>query len=215
LSQLLFDPRAARIRPKDHNSRAGALLRLSDSPINRSVRRPVRLIWYCYSIIAGASCTISSASPTSPAASTKVKTFRFTKLSASALLPYILFTLVPIPQAGSLPQTIAEKLRLVLEACVAESERGKGVCVRQPGLFQWSVILGGMCAFAAHAQEAATASTRTLPKAYASLARHLSVKPEIRAWSLIASLLGQYLWLESECNELGETFWRHACESGG
>ena len=123
---------------------------------------------------------------------------------------YFLFTLVPVPHPGSLPQKIAEMLQTALDICIASD-----LSIKQPGLFLWSVMLGGMCAYVAHEPEFLGESASPLLNHYVEYTKHLSVKPSIHAWPLVTSLLGKYLWLDLECNELGETFWRHACEQVG
>ena len=123
---------------------------------------------------------------------------------------YFLFTLVPVPHPGSLPQKIAEMQEPALDICIAS-----GLSIEQPGLFLWSVMLGGMCAYIAHEPEFLGESASPLLHRYVEYTRHLSVKPSIHAWPLVTILLGKYLWLDHECNGLGETFWRHACEQVG
>ena len=136
---------------------------------------------------------------------------RLYELIRLSTFAYFLFTLVPIPQAGSLPIILALKIQPTLEICIKDKSAGSGLCIHQPGLFLWSVMLGGMCAYAAHGLELVGESASPLLNDYVGYTRHLSVKSDVHAWPLVANILKQYLWLENECNGLGEAFWRYAC----
>lgn len=141
--------------------------------------------------------------------------YRLIRLS---IFGYLLFTLVPIPASGSLPHNLAEKLQRILDTCMyLKLTSNTGPCVDHPGIFLWSVVIGGMCAYAAADPHPSSSNEENhvvaspLLDAYVLYTRYLPVKADISGWPMIVNSLAKHLWLESECDKLGEVFWRYAC----
>jgi hypothetical protein len=149
-------------------------------------------------------------SPTDPCTNLLYQLIRLSTLG------YFLFVLLPIPAAGNLPHNLASKLRVVIENCITlKTTFNTGPAVEHPGTFLWSVIIGGMCAYAAADPPPSKKEDRVVESplldAYVFNTRHLPLKADVSVWVMVNDSLRKHLWLDKECNELGEVFWRYAC----
>jgi hypothetical protein len=133
-------------------------------------------------------------------------------------LGYFLFVLLPIPAAGNLPHNLASKLQVVISNCITlKTTFNTGPAVDYPGIFLWSVMIGGMCAYAAadpspsEIIEENTTVESPLLDAYVLATRYLPVKADVSVWNMVNDSLKKHLWLDEECNELGEVVWKYAC----
>jgi hypothetical protein len=141
--------------------------------------------------------------------------YQLIRLSA---LGYFLFVLLPIPAAGDLPHNLASKLQAVISECISlKTTFNTGPAVDYPDLFLWSVMIGGMCAYAAadpYPSETVDESKiveSPLLDEYVVNTRHLAVKADVSVWHVVKDSLRKYLWLDEECDELGGVVWGYAC----
>lgn len=121
-------------------------------------------------------------------------------------LAFTQLVIYPMAAINEMPQKILKTMLPIID-CWTKPCEGKILSQDHPGIFLWALVLAGMLAF----EHYETTNNPVLMDSVAKYFDRVSIKAEKRAWPMVKSIMGTYLWLESECDVPGQRAWNYAC----
>lgn len=147
-------------------------------------------------------------------------TYEIIRLSLMAFMQLVLF---PTASVNYMPARLLRMMIPLLDLAKEkideeEKEQKKAAAWKQQygtatqgaldlGLFLWSWMLAGMLAI----EHRETRGDTSWLDMLAPLVGTTAIKPESTAFVMVRNLMETYLWLNSECDVIGQQWWEYAC----
>ncbi|ETN39248.1 uncharacterized protein HMPREF1541_05471 [Cyphellophora europaea CBS 101466] len=129
--------------------------------------------------------------------------YELCRLSCLAFMQLVIY---PLASMNQMPEKILKKILPVLDLWTKPAE-GKVLSQEHPGVFLWALVLASMLAF----EHYETMNDSAWMDSVAQYFDRVTIKAEKRAWPMVKSIMGTYLWLDSECDASGQRAWNYAC----
>lgn len=129
--------------------------------------------------------------------------YELCRLSCLAFMQLVIY---PLASMNNMPAKILTKLVPVLDLWTKPAE-GKILSQDYPGVFLWALVLASMLAF----EHYETTNDPSWMDRVAGYFERVHIKAEKSSWASVKGMVGNYLWLDSECDGPGKRAWDYAC----
>jgi hypothetical protein len=129
--------------------------------------------------------------------------YELCRLSCLAFMQLVIY---PLASMNQMPSKILSKIVPVLDLWTMPVE-GKILSQDYPGVFLWALVLASMLAF----EHYETSNDPVWMDRVAKYFDRVHIKAEKSSWPSVKSIVGNFLWLDSECDGPGQRAWNYAC----